>query len=46
MHFTGSFTDPGPHDTHTIVWTFGDGTFDVSETLTPVTCMPTTVRTR
>ncbi len=23
--FTGSFTDPGPDDTHTVVWNFGDG---------------------
>ncbi|HEV8558141.1 MAG TPA: PKD domain-containing protein [Actinophytocola sp.] len=24
--FTGSFTDPGVVDTHTVTWTFGDGT--------------------
>jgi 1-phosphatidylinositol phosphodiesterase len=26
VHFYGSFTDPGVHDTHTAQWDFGDGT--------------------
>ncbi|MDW7992519.1 MAG: PKD domain-containing protein [Anaerolineae bacterium] len=25
IQFTGTFTDPGAGDTHTILWTFGDG---------------------
>ncbi len=25
IQFTGAFTDPGSGDTHTILWTFGDG---------------------
>lgn len=25
IHFSGQFTDPGPLDTHTISWDFGDG---------------------
>ncbi|CAG0926758.1 hypothetical protein PLCT1_00142, partial [Planctomycetaceae bacterium] len=32
--FNGSVVDPGPVDTHTIVWTFGDGTTVVG-TLSP-----------
>jgi len=32
--FSGSFTDPGAGDTHTIHWDFGDGT-SVDGTLTP-----------
>ncbi|MCB9134158.1 MAG: cadherin-like domain-containing protein [Anaerolineales bacterium] len=31
----GSFTDPGPLDTHTIFWDFGDGT-NTTGTLTPL----------
>ncbi len=26
VNFSGSFTDPGTSDTHTIIWSFGDGT--------------------
>ena len=34
LQFTGSFTDPGIQDTHTLLWEFGDG--DSAEgTLTP-----------
>ena len=33
--FSGSFTDPGTNDTHTIEWDFGDGTPAVTGTLTP-----------
>lgn len=35
ISFSGSFTDPGVLDTHTIVWNFGDGTPAVTGTLTP-----------
>lgn len=34
VSFSGSFTDPGILDTHTIAWDFGDGSTD-SGTLTP-----------
>ena len=34
LEFTGSFTDPGTLDTHTIEWDFGDGTI-FTGTLTP-----------
>jgi PKD repeat protein len=34
VSFSGSFTDPGSADTHTIEWDFGDGTTTVG-TLTP-----------
>ena len=34
VNFSGSFTDPGSADTHTIDWDFGDSTAD-SGTLTP-----------
>jgi chitodextrinase len=34
VSFSGSFTDPGWLDTHTIVWDFGDGSV-VTGTLTP-----------
>ena len=34
VSFSGSFTDPGVLDTHTIVWDFGDGT-TATGTLTP-----------
>ena len=34
VSFSGSFTDPGWLDTHTIFWDFGDGT-NVTDTLTP-----------
>jgi hypothetical protein len=33
-NFSGSFTDPGSSDTHTIFWDFGDGT-NTTGTLTP-----------
>ena len=33
--FVGQMSDPGVADTHTIVWNFGDGTPNVSGTLTP-----------
>jgi PKD repeat protein len=35
LSFSGSFTDPGVLDTHTIAWDFGDGT-GAGGTLTPV----------
>jgi len=35
VSFSGSFTDPGSLDTHTIEWDFGDGTPLVSGSLTP-----------
>ena len=35
LNFSGSFTDPGQLDTHTIVWNFGDGSPTVNGTLTP-----------
>jgi len=35
IHFSGSFTDTDPGDTHAIVWDFGDGTDAVVGTLTP-----------
>ncbi len=35
VSFSGSFTDPGWLDTHTIVWEFGDGNSAI-ETLTPI----------
>jgi PKD repeat protein len=34
VSFTGTFTDPGADDTHTMEWDFGDGTTDEG-TLTP-----------
>ena len=34
VNFSGSFTDPGNQDTHTIAWDFGDGS-TASGTLTP-----------
>ena len=34
VNFTGSFTDVGVNDTHTIMWDFGDSN-SVSDTLTP-----------
>ena len=34
VSFSGSFTDPGSSDTHTIFWDFGDGT-NTTGTLTP-----------
>ncbi|MBA1443926.1 MAG: PKD domain-containing protein [Gammaproteobacteria bacterium] len=39
--FSGSFTDPGSVDTHTIEWNFGDGSAQVSGTLTPSHTYPT-----
>ena len=33
--FTGSFTESGVNDTHTIEWDFGDGSGDSSGTLSP-----------
>ena len=35
VSFTGSFTDPGSGDTHTLVWDFGDGSAPVTGTLEP-----------
>jgi PKD repeat protein len=35
VHFSGSFTDPGALDSHTIQWNFGDGSAVVTGTLTP-----------
>jgi len=35
VNFSGSFTDPGAGDTHTVEWNFGDGTPLVTGTLTP-----------
>jgi len=35
VNFSGSFTDPGSDDTHTIEWDFGDGSPAVTGTLTP-----------
>jgi PKD repeat protein len=35
VSFTGSYTDPGTADTHTIEWDFGDGSAKVTGTLTP-----------
>ncbi|MHA2065807.1 MAG: LamG-like jellyroll fold domain-containing protein, partial [Candidatus Thorarchaeota archaeon] len=34
VYFSGSFTDPGWLDTHTITWDFGDGEYEY-DTLTP-----------
>ncbi|MBL3535639.1 MAG: PKD domain-containing protein, partial [gamma proteobacterium endosymbiont of Lamellibrachia anaximandri] len=34
-NFSGSFSDPGSVDTHTIEWNFGDGSATVSGSLTP-----------
>ena len=34
-NFSGSFTDAGADDTHTLLWDFGDGQTDASGTLTP-----------
>ena len=34
LTFSGSFTDPGTEDQHTLVWDFGDGS-TASDTLTP-----------
>jgi hypothetical protein len=41
LDFTGSFTDPGTGDTHTITWNFGDLT-TVTGTLTPTHAYTTT----
>jgi len=35
VNFSGSFTDPGAADSHTIEWDFGDGSPPVSGSLTP-----------
>ena len=35
LDFTGSFSDVGTLDTHTVQWDFGDGSAPVSGTLTP-----------
>ena len=35
VNFSGSFTDPGVVDTHTVEWDFGDGSAPQSGTLTP-----------
>jgi len=35
VSFSGSFTDPGTGDTHTVEWDFGDGSPPVTGTLTP-----------
>ena len=35
VSFSGSFSDPGANDIHTIEWDFGDGSPIVTETLTP-----------
>jgi PKD repeat protein len=35
LEFTGSFTDPGILDTHTVEWDFGDGTAGIVGTLMP-----------
>jgi PKD repeat protein len=35
VFFTGTYTDPGWLDTHTIVWYFGDGSDPVEGTFTP-----------
>ena len=35
VNFSGSFSDVGTLDTHTISWTFGDGSLPVTGTLTP-----------
>ncbi|RDH87793.1 MAG: hypothetical protein DIZ78_04420 [endosymbiont of Escarpia spicata] len=40
-NFSGSFTDPGSVDTHTIEWGFGDGSAPVSGSLTPSHTYPT-----
>lgn len=34
LNFSGRFTDPGPNDSHSVAWGFGDGTV-VSGTLLP-----------
>ena len=34
--FSGSFSDASPADTHTAVWNFGDGSPEVSGSLTPL----------
>ncbi|MBL3599332.1 MAG: PKD domain-containing protein, partial [gamma proteobacterium endosymbiont of Lamellibrachia anaximandri] len=34
-NFSGSFSDPGSVDTHTVEWNFGDGSVTVSGSLTP-----------
>ena len=39
VKFSGSFTDPGSQDTHTIAWNFGDGGTS-SGTLTPTHAYP------
>ncbi len=39
--FSGSFSDPGSVDTHTIEWNFGDGSAPLSGTLTPSHTYPT-----
>jgi uncharacterized repeat protein (TIGR01451 family) len=35
VDFQGSFSDPGPDDTHSIAWDFGDGSPPLEGTLTP-----------
>ncbi len=35
ISFSGSFSDPGEHDRHTLLWDFGDETPPVDGTLTP-----------
>ncbi|RLJ18328.1 hypothetical protein DJ031_11755 [bacterium endosymbiont of Escarpia laminata] len=40
-NFSGSFTDPGSVDTHTIEWNFGDGSATVNGSLTPSHTYPT-----
>ncbi len=39
VSLAGSFTDPGPMDTHTVSWDFGDGTTQTG-TLTPTHTYP------
>ena len=36
ISFSGSFSDPGAYDSHTLEWDFGDGTPPVDGTLTPI----------
>ncbi len=40
-NFSGSFSDPGSVDTHTVEWNFGDGSATVSGSLTPSRTYPT-----
>ncbi|HNB50680.1 MAG TPA: PKD domain-containing protein, partial [Anaerolineales bacterium] len=39
VSFSGTFTDPGPLDTHAILWSFGDG-LTATGTLTPTHTFP------